>query len=75
LAERVFIDTTVLLYADDLDAGDKRGKAQGILRQVYIEGNGAVSTQVLEEFFVASSRKLGVPPKTCKADAALAEFR
>lgn len=66
LAERVFIDTTVLLYADDLDAGDKRAKAQGILRQVYIEGNGVISTQVLQEFFVASTRKLGVPPEIAR---------
>jgi predicted nucleic acid-binding protein len=61
LAERVFIDTNVLLYADDLDAGEKREKAQKILYQVYVDGNGVVSTQVLQEFFVASTRKLGVP--------------
>lgn len=62
MAERVFIDTNVLLYADDLDAGDKREKAHEILHQVYVDGNGVISTQVLQEFFVASTRKLGVPP-------------
>ena len=41
LAERVFIDTNVIVYADDLDAGAKREQAQDILRRVFIDGNGA----------------------------------
>ena len=61
MAERVFIDTNVLLCADDLDAGEKRPRAQEILREAYARGNGVLSTQVLQEFFVASTRKLGVP--------------
>ena len=61
MGERVFIDTNVLLYADDLDAGEKRDTAQSLIRQAYVDGNGVVSTQVLQEFFVASTRKLGVP--------------
>lgn len=61
MAERVFIDTNVLLYADDLDAGEKQTKAQEILHRVYVDGIGVISTQVLQEFFVASTRKLGVP--------------
>lgn len=61
MAERVFIDTNVLLYADDLDAGEKREKAQEILYQVYVNGSGVISTQVLQEFFVGATRKLDVP--------------
>lgn len=61
MAERVFVDTNVVLYADDLDAGDKREKAQSLLYELYVDGNGVISTQVLQEFFVASTRKLGVP--------------
>jgi predicted nucleic acid-binding protein len=63
LAERVFVDTNVIVYADDLDAGAKRDRAQEILHQVYVDGNGVVSTQVLQEFFVAATRKLGVAPE------------
>ena len=66
LAERVFIDTNVIVYADDLDAGAKREQAQEILRRVFIDGNGVISTQVLQEFFVASTRKLGVAPETAR---------
>ena len=60
MAERVFINTNVIVYADDLDAGAKRERAREILQQVLIDGNGVVSTQVLQEFFVAATRKLGV---------------
>lgn len=66
LAERIFIDTNVLLYADDLDAGDKRETAQSLLYQAYVDGNGVLSTQVLQEFFVASTRKLGVPAEIAR---------
>ena len=66
MAERVFIDTNVLVYADDLDAGDKRDKAQALLYQAYVDGSGVVSTQVLQEFFVASTRKLGVRPEIAR---------
>jgi predicted nucleic acid-binding protein len=66
LAERVFIDTNVIVYADDLDAGAKRERAQEILHRVFIDGNGVVSTQVLQEFFVAATRKLGVAPEVAR---------
>jgi predicted nucleic acid-binding protein len=57
---RRFLDTNVLLYADDLDAGAKRGTARAILRDAMTAGDGVVSTQVLQEFFVGSTKKLGV---------------
>jgi len=59
---RRFLDTNVLFYADDLDAGDKRVKAQQVLREAMSSGEGVLSTQVLQEFFVIATRKLGVEP-------------
>jgi len=59
---RRFLDTNVLVYADDLDAGTKREKARGILDEALASGEGVVSTQVLQEFFVISTGKLGVEP-------------
>jgi predicted nucleic acid-binding protein len=59
---RRFLDTNVLVYADDKDAGAKQETAQAILRDVMSDGSGAVSTQVLQEFFVITTRKLGVDP-------------
>ena len=62
MKERVFVDTNVLVYADDLDAGDKRERARALLAEVLREQNGVLSTQVLQEFFVVTTRKLAVAP-------------
>lgn len=63
---RRFLDTNVLLYADDLDAGDKRATAREIVGEALSSGEGVLSTQVLQEFFVVSTRKLGVEPGVAK---------
>lgn len=59
---RRFLDTNVLVYADDLDAGDKRERAQTLLAEILAAGDGVLSTQVLQEFYSISTRKLGVDP-------------
>jgi len=60
VSERVFLDTNVLVYADDLDAGDKRTAARKVLRDVMTRRCAVLSTQVLQEYFVVATRKLGV---------------
>ena len=57
---RRFLDTNVLLYADDLDAGGKREIARTVLAEAMASGEGVLSTQVLKEFFAVATRKLGV---------------
>lgn len=59
---RRFLDTNVLLYADDANAGEKRQRAKKILVDSLSNGTGVISTQVLQEFFAVSTRKLGVDP-------------
>lgn len=59
---RRFLDTNVLLYADDEDAGEKRDRARRLLREAFAAGDAVVSTQVLQEYFVNATRKLGVDP-------------
>ena len=66
MADRVFIDTNVLVYADDLDAGDKRTRAQAVLAELIGESRAVISTQVIQEFFVTSTRKLGVPAEIAR---------
>ena len=60
MSGRVFLDTNIFLYADDLDAGPKREVAREILRDAFTSGTGVLSTQVLQEYFVVATRKLGV---------------
>jgi predicted nucleic acid-binding protein len=64
--ERTFFDTNVLVYADDLDAGPKTKVARRLIREALTEGKGVLSTQVLQEFFVVSTRKLKVPVEVAR---------
>ena len=57
---RVFFVTNILVYADDADAGAKRDRAQQVIEAALGNGNGVLSTQVLQEYFVVATRKLGV---------------
>lgn len=64
--ERVFLDTNVLVYADDLAAGVKRDQAMALLRELVQSSRAVVSTQVLQEFYVIATRKLGVPAEIAR---------
>jgi predicted nucleic acid-binding protein len=66
MAERSFLDTNVLVYTDDADAPGKQSKALDLYERLARERSGVVSTQVLQEYFVASTRKLGVDPELAR---------
>ena len=55
-----FIDTNVLIYAHDGGAGRKHSQAVELLVRLLEEGAGALSLQVLSEFYSAATRKLGI---------------
>lgn len=61
MTEKVFVDSNVLLYAHDKDAGAKQRRAAERLRKLWETGSGRLSTQVLQEFYVTVTRKLGKP--------------
>ena len=63
---RVFIDTNVLVYADDLDAGPKNALARTLVADALLQGTGVLSTQVLQEFFAVATRKLGVAAEVAR---------
>jgi predicted nucleic acid-binding protein len=60
MKERSFLDTNVLVYTDDADAPAKQATSLSLLRSGWETGNGVLSTQVLQEYFAAVTRKLGV---------------
>lgn len=62
-----FVDTNILLYAHDNQAGGKREVAAGLLRRLWVEGRGVVSVQVLQEFFVNLTRKIPRPLSIAQA--------
>ena len=59
--DRVFVDTNVLVYSYDADAGQKHDTARSVLVDLWGSRTGAVSTQVLQEFYVTVTRKLPKP--------------
>jgi predicted nucleic acid-binding protein len=58
MSDVVFVDTNILVYAYDADAGVKRDRAIEKLRQLWETDTGRVSVQVLQEFYVNVTRKL-----------------
>lgn len=56
-----FVDTNILIYAHDLDAGDKRAQAAAVLRELWNTREGMISVQVLQEFYVTITRKVPQP--------------
>ncbi len=65
--DRVFLDTNILIYAHDTNAGSKHSVASKLVSRIWENGNGAVSTQVLQEFYVNVTRKLREPLSRTKA--------
>ena len=63
MKERSFFDTNILIYTDDSVFPDKQAIATQLLEEGWNSGNIVLSTQVLQEYFVASTRKLGVSPE------------
>jgi predicted nucleic acid-binding protein len=56
-----FIDTNILIYAYDVDAGVKHRVAAALLKQLWEEETGVLSTQVIQEFYVNVTRKIPSP--------------
>jgi predicted nucleic acid-binding protein len=55
---RQFLDSNVLVYAHDSSAGDKHDRAVQLLDQLAGDDAGALSVQVLQEFFVTVTGKV-----------------
>ncbi len=75
MSVRSFFDTNVLLYADDKAAPAKQRRALELVAEHRRARTGVVSLQVLQEYFVAVTRKLGVDPRVARRKVELlAEF-
>ncbi len=74
MSDRVFVDTNVLVYAHDADAGKKHSLAKELLSQLWETRTGILSTQVLQEFIVAVTRKVPSPISIAQARRAIRNY-
>jgi len=63
---KVFLDTNILVYSLDQADAAKKAKCRGLIRSLTAESKGVISTQVMQEFYVAATSKLGADPLLTK---------
>ena len=56
-----FVDTNILIYAHDHSAGEKHVQARDLIRRLWHSGEGCLSIQVLQEFYVNATQKVAKP--------------
>ena len=61
MSDKVFLDANILVYAHDKDAGEKHSTALEVVRDIWEKRTGVLSNQVLQEFYVAVTRKILKP--------------
>lgn len=63
---KVFLDTNILVYSMDKADFGKQKKCRNCIEKLSQENNGVISTQVMQEFYVAATVKLGAEPLIVK---------
>ncbi len=71
MSDRVFLDSNVLVYCDDPRDPRKQVRALGVLAELSEVACAVISTQVLQEYFSAVTRKGRVPAEVARARVAL----
>jgi predicted nucleic acid-binding protein len=66
MSDRVFVDTNIFVYADDRAARTKRVRARTVLSELIRTRRAVVSTQVMQEYFAAAIKKLGLSPERAR---------
>jgi predicted nucleic acid-binding protein len=63
---KVFIDTNILIYSFDTAYKDKQKKSRERLLELEETGQGVISTQIIQEFYVCAVKKLSMNPIVAK---------
>lgn len=72
--DKVLVDTNVLVYAYDRAEPQKQQQAIALLDQLVQHDMGALTTQILAEFFVTVTRKLAAPLSPADAYTRIEHF-
>jgi predicted nucleic acid-binding protein len=68
------VDTNVLVYAYDSTDKDKQAQAIAVLEELGRRRLGALSAQILGEFFVTVTRKIPQPLTTAEAEQSVTNY-
>ena len=74
MKDNVFLDTNILIYAHDMDAGSKHDTAVSIIENMWEEETGVISTQVIQEFYVNVTRKIPNPLTHARARGIIVNY-
>jgi predicted nucleic acid-binding protein len=66
MSRLAFFDSNILVYTDDAASPAKQKKAIALWTDHIRSATAVISLQVLQEYFVAVTRKLGVPAETAQ---------
>jgi len=61
MADKNFVDTNILIYAHDRSTGEKHERARRVVERLWTNGQGVISTQILQELYVNLRRKVARP--------------
>ncbi len=61
MSAKAFVDTNILVYSRDLSEPVKGEVARTLVRSLWQNRNGRISTQVCSEYFVTVTKKLSAP--------------
>jgi predicted nucleic acid-binding protein len=70
MADKVFVDTNILVYSRDASEPRKQKQAIAWMKHLWETGTGRLSFQVLQEFYVTVTEKLkpGLDPKSARSE-------
>jgi predicted nucleic acid-binding protein len=74
MSVKSFVDTNVLIYAHDSEAGAKHTIAKRVLLDLWGQRSGVLSPQVLQEFYVNVTRKIARPLARVSARAVVDSY-
>ena len=74
MSDKYFVDTNILVYADDTSAGAKHVRAKAVVEDLWRQQSGVVSTQVLQELCVNLRRNAGHPVDLSTAREIVADY-
>ncbi|MBI5194097.1 MAG: PIN domain-containing protein [Nitrospirae bacterium] len=74
MSDKYFFDTNILVYAFDKSDLEKHNHSAKLIHAAYENRNGYVSTQVLQEFFVVTTKKIEIPLSVNEARDIIKDF-